>query len=150
MLHFSWILDDCISLAALQLPIKIQTTEYTEDYSSGRRGVTRNLVGRESAAWVQIPDPAPKQRGWIHSILFVLMWFLRLNTALLLSSNSTTFCFSQVPLERLLREWGICPNGRDQYSKANSLRICDIYLKFFAPLRRISNHYQRIYTPRFY
>ena len=59
MLHFSWILDDCISLAALQLPIKIQTTEYTEDYSSGRRGVTRNLVGRESAARVQISDPPP-------------------------------------------------------------------------------------------
>ncbi len=33
---------------------------YTEDYSSGRRGMTRNLVGHESAARVQISDPPPK------------------------------------------------------------------------------------------
>ena len=31
-----------------------------EKYSSGRRGVTRNLVGRESVAWVQIPPSPPK------------------------------------------------------------------------------------------
>ena len=31
---------------ALQFSIKIPTTEYLEEYSSGRRGVTRNLVGR--------------------------------------------------------------------------------------------------------
>ena len=31
-----------------------------EDYSSGRRGMTRNLVGHESAARVQISDPPPK------------------------------------------------------------------------------------------
>ena len=33
-----------------------------EDYSSGRRGMTRNLVGHESAARVQISDPPPKNR----------------------------------------------------------------------------------------
>ena len=32
-----------------------------EDYSSGRRGMTRNLVGHESAARVQISDPPPNQ-----------------------------------------------------------------------------------------
>ena len=30
----------------IQFSIKIPTTEYLEEYSSGRRGVTRNLVGR--------------------------------------------------------------------------------------------------------
>ena len=33
-----------------------------EDYSSGRRGMTRNLVGHESAARVQISDPPPKRK----------------------------------------------------------------------------------------
>lgn len=33
----------------------------TEDYSSGRRGMTRNLVGHESAARVQISDPPPEK-----------------------------------------------------------------------------------------
>ena len=32
-----------------------------EKYSSGRRGVTRNLVGRESVAWVQIPPSPPNK-----------------------------------------------------------------------------------------
>ena len=31
---------------SLQFSIKIPTIKYTEKYSSGRRGVTRNLVGR--------------------------------------------------------------------------------------------------------
>ena len=33
-----------------------------EKYSSGRRGVTRNLVGRESVAWVQIPPSPPTKK----------------------------------------------------------------------------------------
>ena len=40
---------------------------YTEKYSSGRRGVTRNLVGLLQGARVQIPSPPPKippQPGW--------------------------------------------------------------------------------------
>ena len=39
------------------------TFEYTEKYSSGRRGVTRNLVGRESVAWVQIPPSQPTKNA---------------------------------------------------------------------------------------
>ena len=35
-----------IGQGSLQFSIKIPTTEYLEEYSSGRRGVTRNLVGR--------------------------------------------------------------------------------------------------------
>ena len=34
---------------------------FMEKYSSGRRGVTRNLVGRESVAWVQIPPSPPEK-----------------------------------------------------------------------------------------
>ena len=32
-----------------------------EEYSSGRRGVTRNLVGRGTGARVQIPSPPPEK-----------------------------------------------------------------------------------------
>ena len=38
------------------------TISYLEQYSSGRRGVTRNLVGRATGARVQIPA-APPNRG---------------------------------------------------------------------------------------
>ena len=40
---------------------KFRQSNNTEKYSSGRRGVTRNLVGRESVAWVQIPPSPPKR-----------------------------------------------------------------------------------------
>ena len=40
---------------------KFRQSNNTEKYSSGRRGVTRNLVGRESVAWVQIPPSPPKK-----------------------------------------------------------------------------------------
>ena len=39
----------------------VNQISYTEKYSSGRRGVTRNLVGRESVAWVQIPPSPPEK-----------------------------------------------------------------------------------------
>ena len=42
---------------------KFRQLNNTEKYSSGRRGVTRNLVGRESVAWVQIPPSPP---SWIY------------------------------------------------------------------------------------
>ena len=40
---------------------KFRQSNNTEKYSSGRRGVTRNLVGRESVAWVQIPPSPPEK-----------------------------------------------------------------------------------------
>ena len=38
---------------------KLQNQIQLEEYSSGRRGVTRNLVGRGTGARVQIPSPPP-------------------------------------------------------------------------------------------
>ena len=50
---------------------KFRQSNNTEKYSSGRRGVTRNLVGRESVAWVQIP-PSPPSTGAAHFVLRLL------------------------------------------------------------------------------
>ena len=48
---------------------------FMEKYSSGRRGVTRNLVGRESVAWVQIPPSPPTKRAEPRgSALFMLIF----------------------------------------------------------------------------
>ena len=49
-----------------------------EQYSSGRRGVTRNLVGHESVARVQIPAAPPKKfhPNWGGTFLMV-RWDLK-------------------------------------------------------------------------
>ena len=46
-----------------------------EEYSSGRRGVTRNLVGLLQGARVQIPSPPPNKKTTLQGGLFI--WKIR-------------------------------------------------------------------------
>ena len=44
-----------------------------EEYSSGRRGVTRNLVGLLQGARVQIPSPPPKRHHPTKMVSFLYL-----------------------------------------------------------------------------
>ena len=67
----------------------------TEEYSSGRRGVTRNLVGQGTGAWVQIPSPPPEKDLVERQGLFQLNPPLRVGEILLCNAKFS-LCSSEI------------------------------------------------------